>query len=269
MRVAFKRIGPPLAGLFFVLAACSKPEAQWTLRGYRGRVEPSSEVKLSACRRGEFRGGPAIRCDRTNRYRNSPDTASVEEYYRESPEGLLALGSRQRGRSTVRGAVQETETWIYRNPPYLFLPKDWTSGKSWRSSGTDETMGVDAETGRSTRTQLKTARTLRVAGRESVNIPLGTFDCLVLEATNRTSSEDAVLSAVVESKSRKWYSPELGWFVKEVVGGSVDMVPGKAAGGVLPGPAHSKREYSLILEEARPGKAGAGPLAGIWEPGLK
>lgn len=259
MRAAHKRIGPPLAGLFFVLASCAKPEAQWTFRGYRGRVEHSSEIRLSACRPAEFRGGPAIRCDRTNRYRNSPDTGFVEEYYRESPEGLLSLGSRQRSRTTIRGAAVESETWIYRNPPSLFLPKDWTAGKNWSASGKDETLGVEAETGRGTRVELKTERTLTVVGREKVKIPLGVFDCLVLETTQRTRSDDPALSASVASSSRKWYSPEHGWFIKEVVGGTVELAPGKTV----------QREYSLILEEARPGPAGPGPLAGIWEPALK
>ncbi len=269
MRVALKRIGPPLAGLFFALASCSKPEAQWTFRGYRGRVEHSSEIKMSACRPGQFRGGPAIRCDRSTSYRNSPDTGTVEEYYRDTPEGLVSLGSRQRSRTTIRGKAQETETWIYRNPPPLFLPKDWTVGKSWRFSGEDENLGVEAGSGRGTRMELKTERTLRVVGREKIKTPLGAFECWVLEATHRTNSADEVLSAVVESASRKWYSPAHGWFIKEVVGGTFDITPGKGAKAVLPGAGHSKREYSLIMEEARSGPAGPGPLAGIWDPGLK
>lgn len=262
--------GPPiLAGLLFasaVAAACSKPEPYWIFKGYRDLVRETSQFKLGRCRREEFRGGPSLRCTKELHYRDSPDSQAVDDFFRDSPEGLTFLGSRRRDRTAIRGRLTESESWIYVNPPYLFIPRDWTPGKTWKASVREENIGVDKESGRRRRLELQSERTLKVFGRESVKLPSGTWDCLVLETTTRSRSESAVLSATMESTVRKWYSPSLGWFVKEQVSGSREMVPGKEAKSVLPEARRSEQRYSLILAESKNGDGGGGPLAGLWSP---
>lgn len=240
-----------------LLSACSRSKAEvdrWTYEVDLGGLRKNAEHALSRGGIQEFHGRRLYSIRRETHFVGASDSGSETRFFDVLPDGVHEAGRRSRSTIDVRGRRIESADEEIADPAPLILPRTLSVGTRWSGATTKTWTSLDADAGSQRR---RVTERSSVAARETVTTPAGTFDCFVIE----TISTEQILGrpgSPATKRIKRWFSPELGWFVKESVRGKIPSVF-PAAGTGEPQP---KRElyHTLLLTSAPPHSWGFGPL---------
>lgn len=177
-----------------------KPGSWWEYDNDMGSTgKTKSTMKVGEF--GDFDGKPGFY------FLSGNDETKTRTYYASSKDGVSYLGFKM-----SNPKFQSTYTY---DPPYILYPSKWKIGESWQSNTvlTSHSAYTELNTTSSNMTRMESSS--KVAGREKVTVPAGTFDCFVVKTDMKLELNGASgIKVVSDSVSTSWFSPRLGQAVK-------------------------------------------------------
>jgi len=165
----------------------------------------------------DFFGTPALFTESIVVTGNGTARLDERRYYKKTKDGLLYLGKRSDFEASDRSTYTHTVEDTTLAPPILSLPLPFHVGAEWTAKSTAKiTTKASGANARETTvgSSVVSDGTNVATALESVTVPAGSFDCIVVRgtATARTSHEGALAANVTITKTvtTLWYAPKIG-----------------------------------------------------------
>ncbi len=211
-----------------------QPGRWWEYKTDMGTAEPTlSTQKVGGFE--DFNGEPAFYYATEVPMKGGRFVTKI--YYAASESGISMVGNTSAGEfQSGEDTHAKTEARTIYKPPMLSLPNEWKIGAQWEAQSVGESHTSMVLTGQypsDTNTDSTLTMSLRskVASKETVTVPAGTFECWVIESetkTKMTVGGKYGSESTSEGTTRSWFSSKLGQMVKtEIRSSGITIVGGK------------------------------------------